>query len=122
MNNIQEYSFVDCLMLDFTTDKTVNTIEFIAEAYYPLMDNATLRKKGRIRVALQGIITVSMKINEEFTVDVLRAYDPEGDDYKANEIYSIQAAHAEKNLELILESDFLEMKVEAQKLEVMQLD
>ncbi|MBP3041625.1 hypothetical protein J9303_19475, partial [Bacillaceae bacterium Marseille-Q3522] len=87
--NIGEYSFVDCLLIDFTIDKTATKIELISEAYFPITENAEYRNKGKIAIILDEITHLNLDINSEFRNDILQPYDEDGSDFKANEVYSI---------------------------------
>ena len=123
MDTLTGFDFVDCLLVDFSIDKTASVIELIIQAYYPINKGESIRKKGRIKLTASGISELKMKINGEFKDDVLRHYDANGNDYKANEVYkiTIDALQNDKK-DVEVESDFLEMQLACNSIEIVMMD
>ena len=110
MNQIENYSLIDCVMVDFASDQTLSKIDIITESYYPKVAQ-TKRKKGLIKISLIDISKLIMNIGDEFTTDILRTYKTNQDDYKANEIYSIKIQQIDRYWQVNLESDFLKINL-----------
>ena len=103
MNQIKNYDFVDCLLIDFSVNKYLTTIELISEVYFPLI--AGKRKKGSLKVILEDIKNIDCQINSEFKIDLLGKYNKDGDDQRANEVYSIKIEkQKDDNIRFILNS------------------
>ncbi len=110
--NISDYDFVDCLFIDFCVDKTISTLFFIVEAYYPARDLSERRRKGLLKITCNQISKISLTKNEEFDFDISINYDKEGKDSKANEVFSIELKKGKsENAEIKVESDMLILEI-----------
>ena len=123
MNEIKLYDFVDCLLVDMNVGRLLSSLFVIAEAYYPIVQNIAIRKKGLIKVTFNRILSLNLKKIEEFDVDILRDYSDTGDDIRANEIYSIMCKEkGYRELEVTLNSDFLQFELTCSDLEVLEIE
>jgi hypothetical protein len=120
--DIDEYVFVDCLLVDFSIDRTAHSVDITVEAYYPTLNTNGQRKKGRIRIFAKEIKYLKMKMHEQFYVDLLREYSPDGHDFKSNEVYSVQITSENEDTLLILDSDFLQLELKSHLLSIAELD
>lgn len=122
MNNIKSFDFVDCLVIDFSVDKTISSLNVIVEAYYPLRVNNT-REKGLLKITCNQILMLNLKKNEEFDSDILQPYAKDGNDVKANEIYSIEYKYNENGvIEIYFKSDFLYFELMCNSIEFFEID
>ncbi len=122
MNNIKSYDFVDCLVIDFAIDRLISSLQVIVEAYYPDLANA-IRKKGLIKITCNEISNLNLQKNVEFDFDILIPYDRNGNDTKANEVYTIQCDYKETDVvEVSFKSDFLNFELVCNKIEINELD
>jgi hypothetical protein len=104
--DLSGYIFVDCLLVDFVADKLLSCIKVITEAYYPTIVDG-LRVKGLIEVKFNGIRQLNVVKNNEFEFDIQLPYDPDGDDVRANEVYSLEVQAAGGDFNAKMRSDFL---------------
>lgn len=121
MKNISQYSFVDCLLIDFSVNKTCSRLEIVSEAYFPFKELSDRREKGRIKIIVSGISYIEMKIKEEFVLDILSPYSQEGDDTRANEVYDMKNEKNDTAWDFSLKTDFLDMKLGCKKLSIQEL-
>ena len=121
MKKINEYEFVDCIMVDFNVDKLLSTLSIIAESYYPLILDGT-RKKGLLQVAFKDIYQLHVTKNEEFNYDILLPYDYDGNDVKANEIYSMEISNLQNGIcKASIKSDMLNIELECKNYDIVEL-
>jgi hypothetical protein len=109
--NIEEYSFVDCLLIDFGMNKSISTLFITFEAYFPLSIDGK-RKKGLLKIIFDGINNVSVLKKEELEYDISLPYDKEGNDARANEIYSVKLSKfGNEYKKCIVHSDMLDLEI-----------
>ncbi|MDR3715622.1 MAG: hypothetical protein P4L51_22660 [Puia sp.] len=120
-SNINAYDFVDCLVVDFGINRFISSMYVVVEAYYPL-HTASIRRKGLIKVTFNQILKLNVEKNKEFEFDILLPYDENGNDVKANEIYSIVLTNKEFNIiEVKFKSDFLIFSLQCTEMNILEL-
>jgi len=111
---------VDCLLVDFKVDKLLSTMFVIVETYYPILKDGT-QIKGLLKLVFNEIRQLSMIKGDEFDFDIQLKYDDRGNDFKANEVYSIEIFEMDDNIITCeLESDMLKFSVQCSKLDIMK--
>ena len=119
-NKLEGYNFVDCLLVDFKVDKLLSTMFVIVETYYPILKDGT-QIKGLLKLVFNEIRQLSMIKGDEFDFDIQLKYDDRGNDFKANEVYSIEIFEMDDNIITCeLESDMLKFSVQSSKLDIMK--
>ena len=119
-NKLEGYNFVDCLLVDFKVDKLLSTMFVIVETYYPILKDGT-QIKGLLKLVFNEIRQLSMIKGDEFDFDIQLKYDDRGNDFKANEVYSIEIFEMDDNIITCeLESDMLKFSVQCSKLDIMK--
>lgn len=118
---LEEYDFVDCLLIDFKVDQLLSTLSVIVEAYYPLLPDRT-RKKGLLKLVFNEIRQLSLAKTDEFDFDIKLEYDESGNDVKANELHSIDISEKKDNfIKCILESDMLKLYIQCDKVNIEEM-
>jgi hypothetical protein len=109
------YDFVDCLLLDFALDPHLRHAEMACETYFKLrVDGA--RQRGVLRIRLDGLRALTVKVHPEFHVELDRPYRA-GNTMKANEVitFSLTRAVEGSPLSLRLASDMLSAVAECER-------
>jgi len=119
---IESYAFVDCLLVGFTVDNTLSTLEVITESYYPSSTDK-LRTKGLIKIVCRQILFLNLEKKPEFEFDLQLPYNANGNDVKANEIYSIQCTDQIANeIKVALHADFLDFELKCTQVEIVEVN
>ena len=121
MENLKDYSFTDCIVVDFSVDKYCSIIKIVVESYFPERTVSLVRKKGLLEISLTNISKIALSKNFEFEVDLDKPYDSMGNDLKSNEVYSITYDLNEGVFEFSMESDMLDLLVTCQGLNIAQV-
>ncbi|TGM98458.1 hypothetical protein [Leptospira dzoumogneensis] len=122
MNEIEQYDFTDCLLIDFGVDKLISSIYILTEAYYPLTQEGK-REKGLLKIVFSSIGVIQILKTEEFEFDINLAYDPSGDHVKANEIYSIKVStFRDQIFNGSVNSDMLKIELQFKSMEIKKID
>jgi hypothetical protein len=122
VNKAELYDFVDCLLVGFIVDSTLSTLQVISEAYYP-STNGRIRDKGLIKSTCSDILLLHIEKDTEFDFDLQLSYDANGNDVKANEIYSFECIVQENNiLKVTLRADFLNFDLTCRQVEIAELN
>ncbi|MFB5652566.1 hypothetical protein ACE5IS_18135 [Leptospira wolffii] len=120
--NLQEYLFIDCLLVDFILSPTASDLMIIVESYYSEVSN-NIRKKGLLKVTFKDLIEIKIRKTNEFDYDLGLPYDRKGNHVKANEISAMDifAVDGTNILTGKLSSDMLHVEVEFGSLQVEEL-
>lgn len=122
MKSIENYEFVDCLLVDFSVDKLVSTLSLVVEAYYSDSEHS-LKKKGLLKFLFNRISKVSIIKNGEFDFDINKCYDKAGNDTKANEVYSIKILNIDSGTQIVkVDTDMLKMEVEYMETFIIEIE
>ena len=122
MNKVELYDFIDCLLLGFNVDKTLSTLHVISEAYYPSTNNKP-RTKGIIKFICSHILVLRLEKNTEFDFDLPLPYNENGNDVKANEIFSVQCTDQGNNsIKVVLKADFLNFELTCSQVEIVEVN
>jgi hypothetical protein len=106
---LEGFVFVDCLLREFNFSSEAKELTVVLEAYGPSGSNKT---KGLLRVACIGLTHVEIRASAEFWIDILKPYDSDGADQRANEIIEILDSQDENHSrELRLSADMLKAVV-----------
>ncbi|PKA14702.1 hypothetical protein [Leptospira haakeii] len=121
-DNLQQYLFIDCILVDFFLSPTVTDLIVITEAYYSEVLNS-IRKKGLLKVTFEHLVEVNIRKTSEFDHDLSLPYDRKGDHVKANEMYvmDIFNSDGEDILSGKLDSDMLHVEVKFRSLQIEEL-
>ena len=120
-SKIEEYDFVDCLLIDFGVDKLLSTLFVVVEAYYPTLSNR-IRKKGLLKIMFKEINHLTINKLEGFDYDIKLTFDEKGNDYKANEVYLIEVLEVDNRSYVgNIESDMLNLNIQCNKIEITEL-
>lgn len=121
MTKLVDYAFVDCLFVDYAMDRLSSALSIVVEAFYPQREGGQ-RKKGLLRIAFSGIEFLQLTKNAEFDLDIQRPYSSDGDDVRANEIYSIVIEQVGPTvLSVVLSSDMLAMSARFMTLDIREI-
>jgi hypothetical protein len=97
-------------------------LQVISEAYYP-STNGRIRDKGLIKSTCSDILLLHIEKDTEFDFDLQLSYDANGNDVKANEIYSFECIVQENNiLKVTLRADFLNFDLTCRQVEIAELN
>lgn len=120
-NKISNYVFIDCLLVDFGIEKLLSNLYVVVEAYYKL-ENGHTRKKGLLKIEFKNLYNIHIIKTEEFEFDINLSYDKDGNDVKANEIYSIEITEIQENHKIVrLDSDMLKFEIEFREVNITEL-
>jgi hypothetical protein len=121
MNKIEKFDFVDCLLIDFGVNEIISSLFIVVEAYYPKIPNFK-RNKGLLRIIFSGISQIVINKNAELEFDISLPYDKNGNDTKANEIYSIEIQDL-KNGQYngTINSDMLKIEMQFENVEIIEI-
>lgn len=109
---INDYEFTDCLLIDFGIDKRLSNVYVVVEAFYKLEADCK-RKKGLLKIEFKNLFKISIDKTDEFEFDINQPYDKDGNDVKANELYSIEIFVKQENRKVVkLNSDMLNLEIE----------
>lgn len=122
MTKLVDYAFVDCLFVDYAMDRLSSVLSIVVEAFYPQREGGQ-RKKGLLRITFSGIEFLQLTKNAEFDLDIQLPYNSDGDDVRANEIYSIIVEEARPGvLSVVLSSDMLAMSARFTTMDIREID
>ena len=109
--DIKDYIFLDCILIDFETDKLISNLSITIEAYFPLYQRQ-YREKGILKIAFKNISKLLVEKSSEFEFDILQKYDKNDNHVKANEIYNLEISSiTDKNKIAFLKSDMLKLEI-----------
>lgn len=120
-NNINDYAFTDCLLIDFGVDKLLSKLYVLVEAFYKLKTDGT-RKKGLLKIEFSILNNIQINKTDEFEFDINLPYDKDGNDVKANELYLIEISVKDNNRKSVkLNSDMLNFEMEFDEISIIQV-
>lgn len=120
-NNINDYAFTDCLLIDFGVDKILSKLYVLVEAFYKLKADGT-RQKGLLKIEFSSLNNIQISKTDEFEFDINQPYEKDGNDVKANELYLIEISEKEDNRKTVkLNSDMLNFEMEFDGLSITEV-
>ncbi|MDR3094534.1 MAG: hypothetical protein LBU62_07855 [Bacteroidales bacterium] len=110
MNNINNFTFVDCVLINFSVDHLLSTLIIETEAYFPVCNSK--RNKGRIQITFNNISKINLSKLQEFDFDLQSNSDKDFEtDTRANEVYSIESKTDDNKINVNFVSDFLKFNL-----------
>jgi hypothetical protein len=112
---LEEYLFVDCLLVDWSVDPHLKEMSLTVEAYGKTSKG---RSKGLLSLRCVSLFSFASKIHPEAWADLGRPYSSSGEDQRANEIVAVtdQVEGTVRSLEL--STDMLELRVRCAAIEL----